>query len=94
MKKIAMTASAALLALSGAAFAQGAAPTGTPTPENPLTSASIEQLRELRPDVDVNMLTPIQIEEINAEVEDDGLDESELITILGEAGPDTTAVTQ
>lgn len=76
MKKIALTA-AAFLALSGAAFAQTAAPGDTP-----LSSGAIEQLRTLAPDLDVTTLTPIQIEEINEEVLNDELDEGELETIL------------
>jgi|GEM_PF-5014537 len=76
MKTLAL-ATAAVIALSGTAFAQTAAPGDTP-----LSSGAIEQLRTLNPELDVTTLTPIQINEINEEIDDDGLDESELITIL------------
>ena len=76
MKVLALT-TAALVALSGAAFAQTAAPGDTQ-----LDSGAIEQLRTLDANLDVTTLTPIQINEINEEVEGDGLTQSELETIL------------
>ena len=76
MKTFAL-ATAAVVALSGAAFAQTAAPG-----DMPLSSGAIEQLRTLNPELDVTTLTPIQINEINEEVAGDGIDEGELITIL------------
>lgn len=77
MKKLALTATAAFIALTGAAVAQTAAPGDTP-----LSSGAIEQLRTLQPDLDVTTLTAIQINEINEEVEEDSIDEGELNTIL------------
>ncbi|WP_128254706.1 hypothetical protein [Falsirhodobacter deserti] len=76
MKKIALTA-AALLTFAGAATAETAA-----TNEMPLHSSAIEQLRTLAPDLDVTTLTPIQVNEINEEVDGDGLTEAELTEIL------------
>ncbi|QUS36544.1 hypothetical protein [Falsirhodobacter algicola] len=71
------TTAAALIALAGAASAQTAAPG-----DLQLSSGAIEQLETLEPNLDISTLTPIQINEINEEVNGDGLDQGELITIL------------
>lgn len=78
MKTFVLSAATSLM-LAGAAFAQGAAPG-----DEPLSSGAIEQLKELRPDLDITTLTPIQVNSINEEVEGDGLEDGELISILGE----------
>ncbi|WP_045391804.1 hypothetical protein [Falsirhodobacter sp. alg1] len=78
MKTFALTAATAvILAVTGAASAQTAAPG-----DKPLSSGAVEQLRSLKPELDLKSLTPIQVNEINREVETDGLTDSELIDIL------------
>lgn len=73
MKVTTLTA-AAFVAFAGAAFAQ-----------TTLTTAAQEQVMTLSPTLDVTALTPIQIGEINDKVASaDGLDESELMTIVGD----------
>ncbi|WP_136686013.1 hypothetical protein [Falsirhodobacter xinxiangensis] len=70
-------AAAAFFAVAGASYAQEALSTG-----------AVEQLQTLAPTLDVTTLTPIQISEINEAVaSQDGLDESELNTIIGKMEP-------
>lgn len=70
-------AAATFLAVSGAGFAQ-----------ETLSTGAVEQIQTLAPTLDVTTLTPIQISEINEAVaSQDGLDESELNTIIGKMEP-------
>ncbi|WP_045391795.1 hypothetical protein [Falsirhodobacter sp. alg1] len=77
MKTFAMTTAAALFAVATAASAQNAAPG-----DLQLSSGAIEQLMELKPDLDIGSLSAIQINEVNRKVDDGGLTDGELITIL------------
>ncbi len=73
MKIVTLTA-AAFVAFAGAASAQ-----------ETLTTGAVEQIETLSPGMDTSTLTQIQISEINEAVaSQDGLDESELMTIVGD----------
>ncbi|MDH2328559.1 hypothetical protein QCN27_17040 [Cereibacter sp. SYSU M97828] len=70
-------AAATFLAVAGAGYAQ-----------ETLSTGAVEQIQTLAPTLDVTTLTPIQIQEINEAVaSQDGLDESELNTIIGKMEP-------